>query len=346
MTYYVLNTNSVDSNTDIKEQVKLLWQRVFDMDTAEFVDYYFSYIYNDDCCYWMGNNEGMVVSALQSLPYLFSYHGEQVGMRYISGASTYVEYRDTGLMGELMRKSIIGAYADEDELMTLIPANEGLYGYYARFGFAPIFKKLRVTHNYSCGDNLLGFTVKSIGEVGAARVYDYLHKRQCVKLASICHSKEDFKHICYDYDGRVFVLLGADSEVCGIAFIGTESCVNLIYTDCESDSKVLLNLLCSKLGLTQIDYMQADSRGAKWGMGRVINAEHLLATYAKANPELNKTFAIKDDVIAENNRRFTINKGLVNEVSELVEDIPIITIEELTDKLFSDNNADLSLMLE
>lgn len=328
---------------NIKEQVKQLWQRVFEADSAEFVDYYFDNLYDDNCSFSI-SKEGVVVSALQSLPYPFSYCGVTIGMRYISGASTYVEDRGEGLMGRLMRESIVAAYVSGDALMTLIPANVGLYGYYGGFGFAPIFKKLLKGYQYSDID-ISGYSIQSINSKNRGAIYKYLHYKQGDMLASVLHTECGFEHISFDYGKRVYALLDSADDICGVAFVSEDNCVNLIACNVDKQMDIFLNLICKLVGLAQINYYVADNRGKNWGMGRVINAEKLLTIYAKANPKIAIKFAVKDKIIAENNRVFEIDSGGVI-TTEIVDGISTISIEELTNILLGDINADLSLMLE
>ncbi|MFI3240025.1 MAG: GNAT family N-acetyltransferase [Bacteroidales bacterium] len=327
-----------------KEQVKRLWQTVFDTDSAEFVDYYFGNIYDDNDCFSRENNKGVVVSALQSLPYPFCYYRATIGMRYISGASTYQEHRGVGLMGQLMRDSIVGAYASGDALMTLIPANSGLYGYYAQFGFAPIFKKSLNTHQYS-NDDSDGYTIQSISDVDRVEIYKYLHYEQGYKLATVYHSESGFEHICFDYNRRVYALFDSANDIRGVAFVNEDSRVNMIIGDRDKQVEIFLNLICRWYGLRVIDYLVADDNGNDWGMGRVINAEKMLSIYAKANPKFTAKLSVTDAIIDENNCVFEVTAGEVK-VSDSAIEATAVTIQELAEILFKGTTADLSLMLE
>lgn len=59
--------------------------------------------------------------------------------QYLYAAGTLPVFRGLGLMGALVRRAVSGA-----AFTALLPAEESLYGYYARFGFAPALRQSRL----------------------------------------------------------------------------------------------------------------------------------------------------------------------------------------------------------
>ena len=55
-------------------------------------------------------------------------------------AATRKKYRGKGFMGKLICEAKEYVVRNNISFISLVPANEGLYGYYARFGFSPIMK--------------------------------------------------------------------------------------------------------------------------------------------------------------------------------------------------------------
>lgn len=62
-----------------------------------------------------------------------------ISTSYISGACTHPDYRKHGAMKRLLKETHRCMYEDGVLLASLIPAEEWLFGYYARSGYAPVF---------------------------------------------------------------------------------------------------------------------------------------------------------------------------------------------------------------
>lgn len=119
----------------IKSETRALWKLVFN-DSDAFIDLYFNRVYHpryNIVC----QLDRQVVAALQTLPYTLLYHGSEVHTAYISGVSTHPDYRQQGVADNLMRQAHFSLYYKEVVFAELIPAQEWLYAWYARCGYAP-----------------------------------------------------------------------------------------------------------------------------------------------------------------------------------------------------------------
>lgn len=117
----------------IKWQTRALWSLCFG-DTEEFMKLYFTRKYTPErnsCLV----RDGRVVAALQRLPYRMMFGGEVVPVAYVSGVCTQPECRGKGLMTELMGQAHRKMYVDGCLFSLLIPADEGLFAFYHRFGY-------------------------------------------------------------------------------------------------------------------------------------------------------------------------------------------------------------------
>lgn len=125
-----------DSQT--KESVRLMWQICFD-DTPEFVNLYFSEKYKDEntLVYFIDDK---AVASLQMIPYRFTFCGTEIPSAYISGACTLPEYRNRGIMGQLLLAAFEVINQRNIPLSILIPAEEWLYSYYAKYGYHTVFQ--------------------------------------------------------------------------------------------------------------------------------------------------------------------------------------------------------------
>ena len=68
---------------------------------------------------------------------------------YLCGAATLPEYRGGGVMTSLMRFALGDAEKRGDRFSVLLPADEGLYDFYARFGYLALCSESRA--EFDCG---------------------------------------------------------------------------------------------------------------------------------------------------------------------------------------------------
>ena len=122
----------------IREKVKNLWKLCFN-DSEEFTELYFRLRYNNDINIAIQSGEE-VIAALQMLPYPMTFEGEDIHTAYISGACTHPDYRNRGVMHELLSQAFARMLHNNVALSTLIPAEPWLFDYYARSGYAPVFR--------------------------------------------------------------------------------------------------------------------------------------------------------------------------------------------------------------
>lgn len=117
-------TEKFDNNS-----LKKLWLSCFDEDETA-VDLIFdSNLFNGYCAVV----DGKIVSAL----YLVkgTLNGEK--SHYLCGASTDKSFRGNGIMSRLIEFALDDAKNNGDVYSLLFPANDGLYGFYAKLGYVP-----------------------------------------------------------------------------------------------------------------------------------------------------------------------------------------------------------------
>lgn len=107
----------------IREKVKNLWKLCFN-DSEEFTELYFRLRYNNDINIAIQSGEE-VIAALQMLPYPMTFEGEDIHTAYISGACTHPDYRNRGVMHELLSQAFARMLHNNVALSTLIPAEPG-----------------------------------------------------------------------------------------------------------------------------------------------------------------------------------------------------------------------------
>ena len=119
-----------------REAVRAMWKRCFG-DPDDYMDVYFRHKYRDDqtLIYFEGE---MAVASLQMLPYTFTFHGCEIPVLYLSGVCTLPEARKKGIMHQLYYAALKWLER-EFPLMLLVPQEEWLLGFYAKYGFAQTF---------------------------------------------------------------------------------------------------------------------------------------------------------------------------------------------------------------
>lgn len=316
----------------MKQDVRQLWDLCFD-DDPDFTEMYFRERYTDAINVPLYRNEKMV-SAMQLLPYAMTYYGSTIQTRYVSGACTHPDYRKQGLMHELLLKAMKQMKKQGIYLTTLIPADEWLFDYYARTGFARIFdyteKELAVTDL----PQIEAVTVAPYQ--GEPDVYAYFNKKMLERNCTLQHSPADFHTILQDiilYNGTLWTAR-LDGQVIGVAFCYAdeeELWVKELFGEFPFIESALLAKAVAHTGAKKIFKVIPPDKSEETeslGMARVIAAEAMLRIYAKKNPYLNCSFRLTDPILHENTGEYTIQEGNVSKTDR--EEALEVSIGELT----------------
>ena len=118
-----------------------LWNKVFG-DEREYIDLFFKEAYFDSECF-AEIIDDEVVSALYLLKCIIKYDGKIYRGRYLYAAATLPEYRGKGLMSKLIKEAQDYVNSENLDFIALVPANDGLYGYYSAFDFIEAMYKYR-----------------------------------------------------------------------------------------------------------------------------------------------------------------------------------------------------------
>jgi predicted acetyltransferase len=120
-----------------KAQVWDMWKRCFG-DPDDYMELYFRYKYRpEDTLLYIEGSEA--VASLQMLTYQFTFHGVEIPVIYLSGVCTLPAYRSRGYARALLLESFNEAIRRGVPLMLLVPQEEGLMNWYARYGFVRTF---------------------------------------------------------------------------------------------------------------------------------------------------------------------------------------------------------------
>ena len=338
----------------IREKVKELWRLCFD-DNEEFIDMYFGLRYNNDVNIAIESGEE-VIAALQMLPYPMTLGETEIQTSYISGACTHPDYRGRGVMRELLSQAFIRMLHNGVALSTLIPAEPWLFHYYARNGYAPVFKYNQKTFNASGTPLPKGtFVLKTVHEY-KKEIYEYLNRKLRERTYCIQHTEQDFKVILTDLrlsKGLIFILLNPGRSIAALAVAYPEKngswYIGEIVSDTNETNQILLQRICEKLDIRSIEVLTPPAGNEKditLGMARIINAKAILQSYAAAHPETELNIRLSDDQVSANNGYYYLNNGkCMNSAKRLPGSHLALTIGELTEKIFAPLNPYMSLML-
>lgn len=261
--FEILSANDVEKSDKFRAGMERIWKETFH-DTDEYISLLFD-------CYYTGsekgcvNEHGMVISSMLGIPCRFKIDGGKIccGL-YLCGLATAPEYRGEGLMGELIRR--MAAHAEEAgyDFLFLIPASEGLRGYYRMFGFENAFPKrrwnfrgtkangqlredekgkkdernryaLRIEY-FKTAESLLENIGKSRkhGSVSFSTVFNELEEKEggTSKVCRILKNEKDLLAAvreCYLSDGRIYISTDENSGITGIAFIYIKEGIVEVY---------------------------------------------------------------------------------------------------------------------
>jgi GNAT superfamily N-acetyltransferase len=124
------------------ESLVTLWHKVFG-DDEDYIRLFFrDACYDSECFAELEGDE--VISAFYLLKCRIKCDGKAYNGRYLYAAATLPEYRGKGLMSKLIEEAKAYAEAEKLDFIALVPANDGLYGYYEAFGFVEGMYKYRL----------------------------------------------------------------------------------------------------------------------------------------------------------------------------------------------------------
>lgn len=334
-----------------KDEVKELWKRCFD-DSDAFIDLYFEKRYKDEINMAV-REDGKVVSALQMIPYPMTFCGAVIPVSYISGACTHPDYREHGVMRRLLRETHRRMYRDGVLLALLIPAEEWLFGYYAKSGYAPAF----------------GYAAKRIGteelpvtssaayrvEVCESPGKEHFHYLDtCLRRRESCvlHTEEDLEIIADDLKlgGGKLLVARAEGRIAGMAFTvedGGTVYAKELAADTEEAKNALLSEAMHIYKVREAEYLLPAPSGPRYlGMARVICAEGLLKLFAAKYPQSELYVCIEgDDAVPENNGYYTVKDGLCLRHRICGKEYLVCTPASFTRLLSESEHPYMSLML-
>ena len=123
----------IESKNEFIPSLTRLWNVVFG-DSDDYIELFFRKAYYDCECFAELDGD-KIISAFYLLKSSIRVDGKTYNGRYLYAAATLPEYRGKGLMSKLINEAVVYGEKERLDFIALVPANDGLYDYYGRFGF-------------------------------------------------------------------------------------------------------------------------------------------------------------------------------------------------------------------
>ena len=322
-------------------KTRRLYEEVFPEDTKEFLNYYYSVKTENNEMYVIEDGEKLV-SMIHLNPYQLCI-GETIhSANYIVAVATDVNYRQRGLMGQLLKHSMRVMYDRKEPFTFLMPAAEAIY-YPYDFRFVYTRKQGEM-----CGENnesTVEIRVATVSDCGKLATFsnDFLKGYQVTAHRDEAYF-EMFLREQESQDGGIIVM-EKQGEMVGMFFYAKgeryEIREPLFYDENDFKKAVYLFFMSEKEIVDTIAYGEGTKPII---MVRILHLETFLKTIKLEN-DLDCYVQIEDAFIAENNGIFHISgragecisevqRALSDEIPETVLDVLVWKMGDLTIEIF------------
>lgn len=264
-------------------------------DPPDFLDLYFGQVYRDSYVETAYDGDRLI-GAVQTIPYRFQFSGHVFRAGYVCGVCTDERYRNRRVMSGLLEKTIARTQAD---LLLLLPAEDWLYDYYGRFGFAAVFHREERDVTALARQAEAGRKLTPMSESELIRFVETQNAR---RKAVVLHDACDLKTIIADnrLSGGSVVSYNDGGDVAFAAFCYPDEGGVVVRDWFCLPGGECLRLMLSGIAAT---YPGRGIRvrmpgGERYGMARVADAGKFLPFF----PVRKEHVLVEDSLIAGNNR--------------------------------------------
>lgn len=297
---------------------KLLVKELFKLcfnDTELFTDFYFQKRYSEENNFAIFQDE-KPVAALQAIPYEMTSFDTKINLSYLSAICTHPDFRNQGLMTQLLQTTINQLFTNEIHATFLIPAELQLFGIYKKYDFETVFYRSVQQIDTTILATTQYCKILDFSTVDKHKVFDYfnseMHKRNCC----VQHSEYDFDTICEDiYNSEGIILIAeCENKISGLCFVlklnGNVTVVEH-FADNFEVKKQLFKAVSQKMKADAVTcfFLPNIQNNTAFGMLRIVCAEKMLQFYASTHPYCKTKIYVKDDIIAENNGCYVISNA-------------------------------------
>ncbi|HZK21908.1 MAG TPA: GNAT family N-acetyltransferase [Oscillospiraceae bacterium] len=177
------------SKKEFIKELKTLWHETFG-DSEQYLNAFFESVYKGENTL-VYIKDKRVVSALYIIPYTMLYKGREIKVAYLYALATNPAYRGRGIMGELIERSFEICKSRGYSLITLIPSEHSLFGYYERFGFKAIFSRTVITKDINEAENIaLNHSPIKLKKCDADMIFNAYRQSEFYKSGCVRINKE------------------------------------------------------------------------------------------------------------------------------------------------------------
>ena len=322
-----------------KQQIMELWKQNF-QDPEDFIQFYFKKKYsNENALVYEENHKA--VSSFLLLPYPMSWLKTVILTSYISGACTRQEARNQGYMTLLLKEALTKMNKAGVVLSTLIPAEDWLFKYYNKLGYASVFDystEIYVPDSIPHDSSFQVTSPTTFHPEFTTATYRFFSQAMEHRICCIQHSYEDYMAIieeAYLCGGRLLTI-SRNQEIKGWGLAipqANHTFIKEILWENEPCKKALLqqvfNIWPNKPIICKLPPYGPHYHS--YGMARIINAQQMLKQVSKQNPGLTLTIKIDDPQLSFNTGIYKLSQGECQKIkptgttTDAETDIPTLT---------------------
>ena len=247
------------------QRLKEIWSVCF-LDSSEYISLFFSTLYKDGYV-TIHTEKQEIVAAHYLLPYEITIDGKPVKASYFCAAATMPAYRSLGIMSNMIKEALQKLKSQGYKICFLIPANEGLYDYYARFGFQSVYYA-KDTIVKALADSRITITPLNDANI----VYQHYNELIVPKNLSVVLTKEHFDFLIKETAlelGETFEIKKEGRSI-GYFFYKQGIVREIVSTE---DFNEISPAICAALGKTQCKFsvpLFYNAKGHEKKMGMAI----------------------------------------------------------------------------
>lgn len=238
---------------DSDDYIRLVFDQYFSLSNARFVYNDLANLDKKEARSILASEGVKLKSSMLAIPYRLLLDGKRFKGRYMCGLATEPEFRNQGLMSDMIRRLIRDAEDENLDFLFLIPANAHLREYYAKFGFEnafPISINMQIERGNATLSNSVRIenfkTIDSLIEKNGFsdsplihQICDYIiFKEQLRDPGGILHSYVDLESAIREVflsSGRIYMATDPLGRIVGIFLLYEGEEIKIYYFSADSN---------------------------------------------------------------------------------------------------------------
>ncbi|MDR3328258.1 MAG: GNAT family N-acetyltransferase [Prevotellaceae bacterium] len=270
-----------------KEQTKKLWINSFD-DAPEFVDFFFDKIYSEQYNITI-EVDNQIVSALQVIPFVLKTGAKILPVAYLYGICTDKNFRNQGMMKQLMNKTH-KLLMDRDYAATiLIPAEEYLFDIYGKSGYKTVFYKSYIelkSNNFSQNTEI---KMVELPQHLQAEAFVFLKSQYLKKETTVLPVEDYFHWLCDSFyldKKKIFIAL-QKKKIVGMMFLSENNVVLELLAQSNQIELSMVEFVLQLYDTKSLTCKKAEKK-TPYGMIKILKTTAINDNFFDSqNPHLN-----------------------------------------------------------